>query len=93
MAPESTTSNLGLVMDVSLTGACLRGKQLSQDTVHPMWLRTHGGFVGSLNAKVIWQRKCGFRECMIGLQFLNVDETTLAELKRLLAVSRNQRTF
>ena len=78
---EGLMSSLGPVLDLSAGGMRILAKRKHKGNV-TVKLSTADCEL-SLPARVAWSKRVGFREHMVGLEFLEVDAPTTAALSRM----------
>jgi len=75
---ESLSSNLGPVLDLSAGGARILSHRDREGDQTVELFSNSGTF--SLEGKVVWHRKLGFRKHEIGVEFTDVDEDAAQKL-------------
>jgi len=82
---ESLTINNGIVLDLSASGlrAVVRGKVLFEVGEQTSFRLRSCAREMSIEARVVWVKKSGFRKHQIGLEFVNVTPQTVETLMEL----------
>ncbi len=88
---EELMCDLGPVLDLSSGGMrILSRRQLRDNIKAKVWAYN---FNMILDARVAWTNRLGFRRHEIGLEFINVDESTSKILGRISATHRMRRAI